>query len=74
MTPAEREEHEALVAIMGGRDKILANQAAGMDFILGYTLEQQKLAEHANNHPGGGLPDHSHYMPDQATETGGVTT
>ncbi len=51
MTPAEREEHNALVAIMGGRDKLLANQALGNDFILGYSIEQQKLADHL--HVGG---------------------
>ena len=68
MTPAEREEHEALVAIMGGRDKILANQAAGNDFILGYTLEQAKLAEHVSDYE-----IHTHDMPEQATQTGGIT-
>ena len=67
MTPAEREEHRALVAIMGGRAKLLENEALGNDFLLGYSLEQQKLAEHIANH------DHTHDMPEQATVTGGVT-
>lgn len=40
MTPDEREEHRALLAIFGGRDKVLAAQAGGMDFLLGYAIEQ----------------------------------
>ena len=40
MTPEEREEHRALVAIMGGRVKLLDNAARGNDFILGYSDEQ----------------------------------
>jgi hypothetical protein len=40
MTPEEREEHRALVAIMGGRAKLLDNAKRGNDFILGYADEQ----------------------------------
>lgn len=63
MTPEEREEHKALVAIMGGREKLLQNAELGNDFILGYTLEQQKLAEHIANHAAGvtsAIPPHTH--------------
>lgn len=45
MTPAEREEHQALVAIMGGREKILTARAGGMDFLMGYALEQAEQNE-----------------------------
>jgi hypothetical protein len=44
MTPEEREEHRALVTIMGGRAKLLDNAKRGNDFILGYANEQEKLA------------------------------
>ncbi len=40
MTPQERQEHEAIVAILGGREKLLAAQQGGMDFLLGYAIEQ----------------------------------
>ncbi len=40
MTPAERELFNALVGLFGGRDKILAAHKAGMDYLLGYALEQ----------------------------------
>jgi hypothetical protein len=40
MTPAQLEEHEAIVAILGGREKLLAAAAAGMDYLLGYSIEQ----------------------------------
>ena len=40
MTPEEREEHRALVTIMGGRTKLLDNAKRGNDFILGYASEQ----------------------------------
>lgn len=40
MTPEEREEHRAILAILGGRNKVLAAERAGMDFLLGYAIEQ----------------------------------
>ena len=63
MTPEEREELQALVKIMGGRDKILDNAARGNDFILGYALEQEKLAKHIANHVvsvTGQVQEHTH--------------
>ena len=80
MTPEEREEHQALVAIMGGREKLLANQAGGMDFILGYTQEQQKLADHlavphhihSTDTVSGKVPEHQHRTTQQTIVTGEV--
>ncbi len=46
MTDQEREDLKNLVAIMGGSAKLKDNADRGNDFILGYTLEQQKLADH----------------------------
>ena len=40
MTQEEREELAALVSIFGGRQKLLEAQAQGMDYLLGYALEQ----------------------------------
>ena len=40
MTPAQQEEHDALVAIFGGRDRLLAAQEQGQDYLLGYAIEQ----------------------------------
>ena len=73
MTSEEREELRALVSIMGGREKILANQAGGMDFILGYTQEQEKLREHLANHPGAStVGQHQHRTTQQTIVTGEV--
>lgn len=40
MTQEQKEELAALVAIFGGRDKLLEAKAAGMDYLLGYAIEQ----------------------------------
>lgn len=46
MTDQEREDLKNLVAVMGGSAKLKENAARGNDFILGYSLEQEKLAKH----------------------------
>lgn len=45
MTPEEREEHQALVKLFGGRDRIISavSPEHGMDYLLGYGMEQAKL-------------------------------
>lgn len=40
MTPEEREEHRAILAILGGRDTVLKARDGGMNFLLGYAIEQ----------------------------------
>jgi len=40
MTAEERQLFNALVSIFGGREKILKAQEGGMDYLLGYALEQ----------------------------------
>lgn len=46
MTPEEKEDLKNLVAVMGGSAKLKENAARGNDFILGYSLEQEKLGKH----------------------------
>jgi hypothetical protein len=61
LTPQQEKDLANLVAIMGGSVKLAENAAMGNDFILGYTLEQQKLADHIAKHPGAAtVPDHTH--------------
>ncbi len=62
MTPQEKQDLANLVAIMGGSAKLAEQARLGNDFILGYTLEQQKLANHLANHAGATniIPDHTH--------------
>lgn len=61
MTPEERRDFQNLVAIFGGSAKIAEAAKGGMDFLLGYAIEQQKLAAHIANHPGAAtVPDHIH--------------
>lgn len=40
MSPQDREVFEAMVAIFGGREKLLEAKRKGMDYLLGYELEQ----------------------------------
>ena len=42
MTPEQLEEHRAIVAILGGREKLLAAAKGGMDYLLGYAIEQRE--------------------------------
>lgn len=61
MTPQERQDLANLVAIMGGSAKLAEQARLGNDFVLGYTLEQQKLAAHLANHPGAAtVAPHTH--------------
>jgi len=39
-SPEDKEVLDALVAIFGGRDKVLDAKARGMDYLLGYAIEQ----------------------------------
>ena len=76
MTPAQLAMLEACYAALCAGDKasIDAWNQNGNSLIAGFTIDQQKLLDHLAHHGGSAtLPDHSHYMPDQATETGGVT-
>jgi hypothetical protein len=45
MTNEERELLYALVSIMGGKEKIMKARDDGMDYLLGYALEQQQQRE-----------------------------
>jgi hypothetical protein len=45
MNNEERELLYALVSIMGGKEKILKARDGGMDYLLGYALEQQQQRE-----------------------------
>lgn len=40
MTPEQTIEHNAMVAIFGGRAKLVEAQTKGMDYLLGYAIEQ----------------------------------
>jgi N-acetyl-anhydromuramyl-L-alanine amidase AmpD len=61
MTPQEREDLKNLVAIFGGSQKIAEAARGGMDYMLGYSIEQQKLSHHIAQHPGpASIPDHIH--------------
>lgn len=64
MTPEEREEHRALVALMGGRANLLKQAIEdGDDLWLGYTKLGEKVDDHVANHAAGvsgPVADHTH--------------
>lgn len=78
MTPQEREEHRALVSIFGGRTALLKAQADGMDYLLGYAMEQadqDKLEEFMRTLQAQGVGTvgpHSHRTTQMTITTGEV--
>ena len=77
MTPEQAAKLEACYAALCAGDQPLLDlwNQNGNSLLLGFSLEQALLAGHINNHSSGNLviPDHTHEMPEQATQTGGVT-
>lgn len=70
---------DAIIAALGGQDAIDQWNANGNSLLLGYALEQQKLADHLDGHPaenaqaGTKVLPHKHTMGIAISETGGVS-
>lgn len=69
---------DAIIAALGGQDAIDKWNENGNSLLLGYSLEQQKLADHLDHHPsedaqaGTKVLPHKHSMGIAISETGGV--
>lgn len=78
MSPEERETFNALVTIFGGREKVLEAAKGGMNYLLGYAIEQQEQNElevaikNLKDIGTGSVPDHNHKTTVQTITTGGV--
>lgn len=70
---------DAIIAALGGQDAIDKWNANGNSLLLGYSLEQQKLADHLDNHPsenaqaGATVLPHRHVLSLAVSETGPVS-
>ena len=51
---------DAIIAALGGQAQIDDWNVNGNSLLIGYGLEQVKLAKHLANHPGGTGKDHAH--------------
>ncbi len=61
MTPQQAADLANLIAIFGGSAKVAEAAKQGMDYLLGYGIEQAKLSQHIAQHPGPAtIPDHLH--------------
>lgn len=66
MNAEDRKVFDALVSLMGGSDKIIAAAAQGMDYLLGYAIEQadqDQLEAVVKTLQLTGVPDHVHALP-----------